>query len=360
MRAQQSDCLGALGVNYNESLTWIHHDEIKQVGAQWVRGFVDMHQVDSSHAEEDPNIKALFSVADAGCKTILSFKWAYPNAEFPEPGSPNHATELERLDRLLQIVMGKVDILVIGNEPFIEAQQTDERLNVFYESLANFFINFRNTHNNLPVATRLYMGALNRLDLPVKRTPAIERFLSFIASKPELDGVDLHMHMPNIAAHKAMVNYALSKIRPDQTFLATEFSMIWHWKNHISDEASIYFCEKYGFSPGVKVYQVINAAFQTPMPYAQWEDFLRHEPWYMEYQNFMANTMNIYKATKKLHVATYALSPMRNRKRPLLAIDTPWMLNGLYSPSTVQLNQDGSRHLNFPWGEEFRKLQKFG
>lgn len=358
----QPSTRGVLGANYNEKLIWIDHAELQHVGAQWIRGFIDMHQFDSLHPDHDPNIKALLGAIDAGFKTILSLKWDYAERDFPNVDSSDFSAELQALDRLLPIVMGKVDMLVIGNEPFIEVKpdQAGERLNVFYEAMADAVIRFRHSHRDFASSTALYMGALNRLDLPVKRTPAVERMLRFIASKRELAGVDLHLHVPTLAGHKAMLDYALPRIRPDQTFIATEFSMIWHWKKHMNDAVSTHFCTQHGFPPGTKTHQVISSAIQRPMPYAQWEEFLKHEPWYMEYQHFISDAMNLYRATGRLDVALYSFCPMRHRKRPLQAGDTPWMLNGVYAPSTVQLKPDGSRHENFPWAEEFRRVQRGG
>ncbi|KAJ6102736.1 hypothetical protein N7486_005163 [Penicillium sp. IBT 16267x] len=265
--------LGALGANFNEKLTWMDRSELERVKTKWIRGFIDMHQIDALHAAQDPNMQALFKAIYAGYKTILSFKWNYTNLNFPAVNSAAITTEVERLDRLLPLVMGKVDILVIGNEPFIEVQQghADARLNIFYETLANTVIRFRNTHGG--TSTRLYMGAPNRLDLPAKRTPAIERMLHFIASRPELEGVDLHPHMSTLQGHRLMLAYVLPRLRPDQRFLATEFSLVWHWKKHLSDTVSGAFCARYWFPAGIKVHQVISAAMQKPWPYAQWDDF---------------------------------------------------------------------------------------
>lgn len=356
---QETPNHGVLGANYNENLVWIDHGELQRVDAHWIRGFIDMHRIDSSHPDQDPNVKALFKAIDARFKAIISLKWDYAELDFPASGSDELAVELQRLDRVLSVVMEKVDILVIGNEPFIEAKagQADERLNAFYETLADSVINFRKTHAET-ATTRLYMGALNRLDLPAKRTPAVERMLGFIASRPDLDGVDLHLHIPNFAGHKAMLDYALARIRPNQSFLATEFSMIWHWKKHMNDVASNYFRKKYGFPDGTKVYEVISSGIQNPMPYEEWVDFLSHEPWYMEYKHFITNAMKLYRATGQLDAATYSFCPMRNRKRLLAATDNPWMLNGVIAPSTVQLKPDGSRYENFPWAEEFRRAQR--
>lgn len=356
----QSDIsIGGLGANYNEKLVWINNDELKRVDAKWIRGFIDMHLIDSQRADQDPNMGSLFKAIDAGYHTILSLKWSYSNLDFPTPGSPEMAAELQVLARLLPLVMGKVDILVIGNEPFIEAKadQKDEKLNSFYESMALTTIEFRQKHD-FAMSTRLYMGALNRLDLPAKRTPGIERFLRFITSRPEINGVDLHPHMMTFDGHRSMLEYCLARIRPDQTFLATEFTMVWHWKKHMADTVSSYFCTKYGFPSSTKNYQVISAAMENPWPFEQWKEYLVHESWYMQFQDFISDAMQLYRSTGRLAVATYSFCPMRMRKLPLKQDDTPWMLNGVYAPSTVQLIADGSRYENFPWAGEFIRAQR--
>jgi hypothetical protein len=102
---------------------------------------------------------------------------------------------------------------------------------------------------------------------------------------------------------------------------------------------------------------IINAAIKNPMPYHQWEEFLTHEPWYFSRRNFMSNAMKLYRSTGRLVVATYGFCPMRERKQPFPKTGTPWILNSVLAPPMVQLNPDGSRHDNFPWAEEFRRLQ---
>lgn len=351
---------GPLGANYNEGLHWLHYDELHRVGAKWVRGFVDMHQIDNIPPDhERSNVTALLNAGKAGFKIILSLKWNYLDLDFPNFRSDGGAAELKRLRQLLPVVMGKVDILVVGNEPFIECKgDGDEKLNDFYETLADEVIEFRKSRG--ATSTRLFMGSLNRLDLPVKRTKAVNRMLSFIASRPDLEGVDLHLHIPTMEGHKAMLDYALSRIRPDQTFLATEFSLVWHWRQHFNDVVSSHYLHKHGLPAGTTVLDVINAAIKHPMPYPQWEEFLTHEPWYNSRLNFMSNAMKLYRATGRLTVATYGFCPMRERKQPFPKTGTPWLLNSILAPPMVQLKQDGSRHDNFPWAEEFRRLQTEG
>ena len=354
-----SSAPGALGANYNEKLTWIDHNELQRVNAQWIRGFIDMHLINTANPAQDPNIQSLFKAIDAGYKTILSFKWNYAQQAFPEPGTPEHNTELQRLESVLGVVTDKVNILVIGNEPFIEALpgHTDHRLNDFYEAMANKVITFISTTTSSKPNPKLFMGAFNRLDLPEKRTPAITRMLRFIASKPELAGVDIHPHMPTLEGHRSMLSYVLSFLRPDQRFLVTEFSLVWYWKQHLGDTISPDSTQTYNVAPQTKVHQVLSSAMQNPWSYEQWEDFLAHEDWYVRRRGFLGNAMAMYRDTGRLEVATYAFCPMRLRKAPIPVDGNPWMLNGVFAPSTVRLRDDGSRYENFPWGEEFRKVQ---
>lgn len=356
---------GPLGANYNEGLSWLHYDELRRVGATWVRGFVDMHLMDNVPSDRNPpNVDALLNAKNAGFKIILSLKWNYTDLDFPcfdgrggGGGSDRAAAdaELKRLRHLLPMVMGKVDILVIGNEPFIECKGPgDERLNNFYETVADEVIEFRQSRGS---STRLFMGALNRLDLPKNRTQATNRMLSFIKSRPDLEGVDLHLHIPSMEGHKVMLDYALSRIRPDQTYLVTEFSLVWHWKQHFNDVASSHYLKKYGWPAGTTVLDIVNAAIKNPMPYPQWEEFLTHEPWYFNRRNFMSNAMRLYRSTGRLAVATYGFCPMRERKLPFPKTGTPWLLNSVLAPPMVQSKPDGSKHDNYPWAEEFRRLQ---
>jgi hypothetical protein len=66
--------------------------------------------------------------------------------------------ELDRLNRLLPDVMGKVDILVIGNEPFIETKpsQSGQSLVVFYETMADIDMHRSPAEPKAPARTSEY------------------------------------------------------------------------------------------------------------------------------------------------------------------------------------------------------------
>jgi hypothetical protein len=349
----------ALGVNYNQFLQSIQEREINQVHATWVRGFLDMHLLGDQDPAQNPDIQAILEAKAHGRHTILNLKWNYETEPFPTPGSAVMTQEVDQLNRVLPVVLGKVDILVIGNEPFIEtlSTQSGQPLIAFYETMANAVISYWNSNPDAARATQLYMGAFTRLDLPQNRTASVQWMLQYIASHQELSGPDLHMHMPDFAANQLMLSYVLPWLRPDQKFLVTEFSLVLLWLQHLSDTVSPEFISKYNLPSPLKVYQFINLALQNPVPDAEWRDFLKFSSWYMEQREFLLNAYQLFRGTGKLGVATYGMLQSWTKGLPFTAQTMPWLLNALFASSTVKPRDNGSAFENFPWGEEFTKLQ---
>lgn len=349
----------ALGVNYNQFLPSIQEQEINQVDATWVRGFLDMHLLGNQDPSQNPNIQAILEAKAHGRRTILNLKWNYETAPFPGAGSVAMIQEIDQLNQLLPVVMGKVDILVIGNEPFIETEpsQSGQPLIVFYRTMANDVITYWNAHPQAQQATRLYMGAFTRLDLPKNRTPSVQWMLRYIASHRELSGPDLHMHMPNFAANQTMLSYVLPQLRLDQKFLVTEFSLVLLWYQHLGDPLSPDFTSRYNLPTPLKVYQFINLTLQNPVPDQEWRDFLAACPWYVAHRPFLLNAYNLYRSTGRLGVATYGMLQSWTKGQQFTVNTMPWLLNALFATKTVQPGENGSPHENYPWAEEFTNLQ---
>ena len=349
----------ALGVNYNQFLQSIQEQELNQVNATWLRGFLDMHLLGDQDPSQNPNIQAILEAKAHGRRTVLNLKWNYHTQPFPTAGSAAMTQELDQLNRVLPVVMGKVDILVIGNEPFIETErsQSGQPLIVFYQTVANEVIGYWKSHPDAARATQLYMGAFTRLDLSQNRTPAAQWMLRYIASQPELSGPDLHMHMPSFAANQTMLSYVLPWLRPDQKFLVTEFSLVLLWYEHRNDVVSPDFTSRYNLPSPLKVYQFINLALQNPVPDAEWRDFLMSCPWYMAHRSFLLNAYNLFRGTGRLGVANYGMIQAWTKGMQFTDQTTPWVLNALFATATVQRGENGSAFENFPWAEEFANLQ---
>jgi hypothetical protein len=349
---------GVLGANMNGDADWADLSELRAVNATWLRGFYPMPDADHGAVAAQPVIRTLLTARARGYGTMLSLKFPYFSQPIPAPGSPAMATALRRLAAVLPAVMGKVDILVIGNEPFIEcrAQDRGDGLNKFYETVARHVISYRGRHNG-GTGTRLYMGALNHLDLPGWRTAATERWMSYVRETPDLDGVDIHPHLPAVNAGQAYLRYVLPRLRADQTFLATEFSLVLLWAKHMRDPVTSEFTSRYNLPPGTLVWQAIQDSIRHPYSQQKWNDFLAMSPWFADNKNFLRDQVGKFRATGRLAAATYGITQDTDMIAHFGPDSTPWLLNSLFCPYTVQRGADGLPGQTASWADEFRTLQ---
>lgn len=356
--AGRATARNALGANINSAVGTEDLAEMAAMSARWLRAFYPMPDADQGNLTGQPVIREVLQAKAKGYGTVLSLKFPYSSQPVPAPGSPAMTVAQRRLTAVLQAVMGKVDILVIGNEPFIECRSQDRdtaAINVFYETLAREAIDYRKQNGG--TATRLYMGALNHLDEPSWRTAATERWMSFVRATPDLDGTDIHPHLAAPKAGRHYLDYVVPRLRADQTFLATEFSLVLLWKAHLHDPAAPEFTSRYGLPAGTPVWQVIKDALGQPFPQQKWDDFLATSPWFASHSNFLSNQVGKFRATGKLAVAGYGLSQAKDMASGFGPDSTPWLLNSLYCPYTVQRGTGGLPGQTSAWAREFRALQ---
>ena len=351
---------GALGANYNEHYEDIDERDLEKADARWVRLFLTMPDLEKVAAAEHGAVKTILDMGNRGYETILSLKFPRNRRDFPKPGSADMQHELAWLDRVLPLVVGKVDILVIGNEPYIESRREDRDLdlNIYYEALAKRAIAYRKANCTTSCKTRLYMGALNRLDLAENRTPSTERWMAFVKATPEIDGVDIHAHLPEMEGTKAFVDYILPRMRPDQNFLVLEFSIVRWWERHMHDPIPAAYAARYGVPRDTRNWEVIKAALGSPFPKARWDDFLSQSPWFENYKHYLRHQMQIFRATGRLAVATYGFKQGSSMGRNFGPKSTPWLLNSVYAGRTIAPNPDGSAAFNYAWIDDFKALQK--
>ena len=350
---------GALGANYNEHFEDVDYRDLERADAKWVRLFLPMPQLDNGAAEHGA-VKTVLEASGRGYKTIFTLKWPYNRSDFPKAGTGEFTRELARLDAVLPLVMGKVDILVIGNEPYVETREKDRDrdLNVFYEAMAARVIAYRNASCGDECKTRLYMGALNRLDLKKNRTESTERWMEFVRTTPEIEGVNIHPHVPAIELSQPFLDYILPRMRPEQKFIATEFSLVGWWAQNMRKPVNPAFADKYEAPRTAQNWQIVKAALETPFPKAQWDDFLRMSPWFENRKHYLANQMRMFRATGRLAVATYGFKQASSMSANFGPEKTPWLLNSVYAARTVRPNPDGSAAFNYAWIDDFRRIQK--
>lgn len=350
---------GVLGANFNQNLDSLSYDELRIADARWVRGFFAMPWVDDTDPSDHYAVQTILEARKRGFGTVFSLKFPYGGSSFPQPGTAAMRRELARIDKVLPFIMGKVDILTVGNEPFIESRQDerDQRLNKFYEAVATHIIKYRRSQCGSACGTKLYMGALNRLDLAENRTPAVDRYMRFARETADIEGVDIHLHIPGVAEIRPFVDYILPRLRDDQTFLATEFSLVWHWQNHLTDRIAPEFAKDYGYGRDTAVWQVIKEAIKQPVPQREWDAFLSSCSWYEHNRHFLRYLVNIFRQTGKLAVATYGFRQDKLMVESFGPEKAPWLLNSIFAPYTVRSRKDGTTGRGYGWIEDFRMLQ---
>ncbi|MCW4463849.1 hypothetical protein OK349_19255 [Sphingomonas sp. BT-65] len=351
---------GALGANYNEHFEDVDYRDLEKAGTKWVRIFLPMPQLDRGPAAEHGAVKKILEVGERGYQTILTLKYPYNRVPFPKADSAEMERQLARTDAVLPLVMGKVDILMIGNEPFIESRKQDwnPNFNAFYEKLAKRVIAYRAKHCGPNCKTRLYMGAMNQLENPVWRNATTDRWMAFVKETPELDGVTIHPHIRAIEQSKAFVGYILPRMRPEQKFLVTEFSLIWWWKAQMTQPVNPAFADKYQAPRTAQNWQIVKAALEIPFPKEQWDDFLRMSPWFEGRKHYLANQMKIFRDTGRLAVATYGFKQGSSMSAKWGPEKTPWLFNSVFAGATIRKNPDGSAAFNYAWIDDFKRLQK--
>ena len=363
---------GALGANFNESWDVLDYADLELAGARWVRGFVTIAPPTAQEGGQrvapaegalgptpEAGVEAALGALRRGYRVIFTLKFAYAAQRFPSPGSPELAAVLRQVDALLERVMGQVEVVEIGNEPFIESLPDDrgDALNTFYEIVANHVVAFRAARYPSGCPTRLYLGALNRIDLPQNRTPTTDRWLRYARETSEIEGIDLHPHVASLDAARAFLDYAIPRLRADQSFLATEFSLVWRWQQHLDDAAPSGFCAEYGFSAGTSVWEVIGAAIDAPFEQAAWDAFTAQCAWFAEQRDYLSEQLAMFRNTGRLAVATYGFRQIPSMTRDWGPAKVPWLLNSVFAPLTVASGDDGTSGRTRQWFEDFRALQ---
>ncbi|PFG95666.1 hypothetical protein A8924_3021 [Saccharopolyspora erythraea NRRL 2338] len=354
---------GILGANFNGDPSIMTWDGLQQAGATWVRGFAEMPDLDKQNAADNPAVKTLLEAAGRKYGTVLSLKFPYfprSHKQIPRPGTDAMKADLARLDKVLPLVMDRVDILVIGNEPFIECPEADWNngaINDFYETVADYIIQYR-AESFPQCKTVLYMGSLNHLDDPKWTGTGTDNWMKYVRGKAEIEGTDIHPHVADPNGAQAYLDYILPKLG-SKKFLATEFSLVQLWKDHLADQVSAEYADKYKVPKGTRVWQVIKSALNEPFPKERWYDFLRTSPWFENNKNYLSEQMKKFRDTGKLAVATYGVGQDAAMSGSDFGPDsTPWLLNSLFASATIKKNPDGAAVPNYAWIEEFKALQK--
>ena len=368
----------SLGFNLNgaiENYTGPTKTTIDQLNSRWARGFLDyffFFDKDNDYPNRLNNSPKLSNIAELkaqGYQTIISIKWDFKNParNMPPPG-PLMDTYKARLVELYDKIWDNVDVIVVGNEPFIESPgavpSTAFHLRNFYDEMLKTTIEYRaaSSRPNTPI----YLGAFNRLADSAFQNAAND-LLQLARDTPEVTGVDLHIHHLDAGFDemKTSVNYAKDRLRADQKFISTEFSPMRYWKTHNDDNINADFAQQYGVVPEWKVHEYLNdrlakQAAGNGVTHAEWLDFVGSHPWYENLQNgYLTQAFNTFMETApdQFELATYGVWQQFGNNATFDVGTDPWILNGIIVNRTVAPKADGTFELNKYYHLDFDRLR---
>lgn len=348
------------GVNVNGQYDLMKFDNLERTQTQWVRGFIDVLQLfpDEHRLESSQRIKNYLQLKEEGYKTILNLKWNFSNRSFPERSSEEMADYTAYLQKLLDTVWNSTDIIVIGNEPYIESRPEERRAELldFYKEVAYVVKTYRANHSK---EVPIFVGAFNNLYLEGWQTDSVEELLAFAEKTSWIAGIDLHIHHSAISQLNTAMDFVEARIRANQQILVTEFSLMKHWRTKMKETIPEAFAGQYTLEPETTNHEYLDKVLKEPVSKEEWDQFLSGSYWFQNRRAYLWNAYQRFKSYEQFHVATYALRQSFPFDRAFTASIDPWILNGLFANRTVQPDvETGLDAYNYAWIEDFKRIRK--
>lgn len=346
-----------MGVNYNGQLDAIDLGDIGRTETRWVRGFIDVFLFTANPSAYDEKIAGFMRLKRRGYRTVLNIKWNFHGRSFPAHGSARMEQYKRNLRVLLDRVWAGTDIIVSGNEPFIESKRAerDERLVAFYREMTNFMIGYRRSHaRKIPI----YVGSFQNLHSPTWRIPAARGLLTFARNNRGVAGIDLHIHHSDGPEITAAFDYVHGKIRPKQRILVTEFSLMHQWRSHLGESIPRAFARSYGLPVTMRNFEYLDRVLRNPVGRRQWVDFLRQSRWFEARKRYLRNAYQQMSSFPKFFIATYGIRQSYPPNTAFTRTTDPWIVNALFANRTVPPAPDGSPRTNYAWMDDFHAIQR--
>jgi len=350
----------SMGVNYNGVIANIDVADLDRTQTTWMRVFINYFDYKNGVLNINTNegLAKLEAAKAAGYKVILSLKFDFTGRNFPT-GTAAIDADLGYVSTILGRLYDDADIIVAGNEPFIESipDQRDSRLVNYYKRAAIAVLNYRSGQTR---KVPIYIGAFNRLWLTTEQTQAVNDYLTFARDNTWIAGADLHIHHDDINQITTAFNFVNSRLRTDQRMLVTEFSLMKHWKNNLDVTIPAILNTQYGRPANWKVYEYLNFTLNTaPVSRNEWVAFLQNSTWFENRKHYLSNAWAKFTAFPKFNVATYGMYQTYG-SAPFTINTDPWVLNPLFVNRTVVKNSSDENQFNYSFIDDFRAIQNAG
>lgn len=356
-----------IGVNYNESLQEINFGELARSKTKWVRGFLDIfHHYDNNNLATSPRIIEYKKLNGEGYKTILNLKFNFKTRSYPAVNSAQWTAYITYIDQVLDAVINYTDVIVVGNEPFIESQNSayDEPLNAFYKAAAQRVNNYLISRN---ISKPIFLGAIDNLyQTDRQNETGINKFLAYCKATSWIAGIDLHIHHSGNGQITTALDFVNNKIRANQKIIITEYSLMKWWRSNLTLNISPAFINAANAStsdqifpppPGItKCWQYIDYALKNPRPVQEWNAFNQNTVWLENRKDYMCNSFKLFKANTKFWIATYAVRQSYPVNADFTATTDPWVLNSLFTGRSVQLLPNGEAQGRYAYFNQFSNI----
>lgn len=355
-----------MGVNLNEQVDVTDYQDLADTETEWVRCFVEVLDIyKAGTLDADAKIAAFNELKSKGYKTVLSLKFNFKKHGFPAVNSADWTNYLNFIQPLLAKVMPYTDVLIVGNEPFIEAERADwnEPLNTFYKAACERTNNYFKLNN---IQKPIFLGAMVELFGTANQNDAGHNsMLAFIKSADYLQGVDIHIHHSATEEITTALNFVKEKIREDQKILVTEFSLMRHWRNNNNGDISAAFLAKANESTTDKIFpppagvtknfQYIDYALKNPRPAEEWYAFWENTPYLFNRRNYLCAAYNLFKSDGNVFLTFYALRQSYPLNTDFTVNTDPWVLNGLFMNRSVEL-LNGRSQKSYSYFDQFVRM----
>lgn len=411
------------GINLNRVPENVDLALMNRAGAKWMRANADILTyfrattskntavgLDQFIAQHNQNQKtpptfsnwdqfvAIANSPTADKKGMINIMWDFSqyNLRIPTASSTQEKALFDYLDLMLEKLLPAADIIVAGNEPFINTLAEDwvydpilksSPIATFYKRVAEHLDAYmrakgvRNQH-------KLYMGAFTNVDgSAMQKEWSVNDLLAFANTTDYIDGVDIHTHVKTMDEMRQGFKFISQRVQKPIT--DTEYTYVFTQALHLQDLLTendirpfngMSFLEKYANATATKTYKgtkwinespipftfragqrkytattTVNdymaMAVYEPVPQAEWNDFFKSRSWtidnYIKKSNKIFSDYNVNGVTFGLMLGALGDVNLRN--------GTPWYMNGLYSPGLVQLIE-GKPTGNYQYLMDFQEL----
>jgi hypothetical protein len=381
-----------LGLNYNEDVENFNTDDINRIYnadtqlSRWARFIFNITDAyDQREATSDwpagKNWIAKYCDAhNSGVKTALSIRWEFKNAGQNVPfvngtcqsqgTCPLYVKYANFLTtQVVPRIKACTDVLVIGNEPFLEALPDDIKPNSnftrFYKSIAQDALAVW-PYKTVP----FYFGSFESLWVhnPTNYADedlAREELLTFVNNESRISGVDLHMHSSTLdQIDKAFewLNDSNNRLVNGKEIIVTEFSPAPAFRADMDVELSAGFKTKWGaLDPNIAATtrngDYLDYAIKAPRSPDEFQEWISTLPFSAAVPHYVCDAWKRFRSHDGRFRLAFQGATQGIRRPAGYNWKWPWILNPILMPITQKpVNAQSSVRWN--WYNDVQKILK--